>query len=92
MIVEEGGTPDPERRHMQHFERDLAENLVRALQKSVGGGFHPDTKGLDYVRADGTPSMAPDIAELYDSVMAYAYDTLGDDLYAVALDALNESA
>ena len=55
----------------------------------VGVGFHPDTRGADYVDADDNRVFTPDEAQLYDADVELAHK-LCADVYWTALDLMIE--
>lgn len=71
----------------------LGREAVRELIDTIGPGFHPDTaigfagmKG-DYVDASGKPLFSGDDAKWgAQRLLDFAWETLGDDIYAVALE------
>jgi len=55
----------------------------------IGMGFHPDTRGADYIVEDGSPSFSAEEAEVYDSDMSYGLAML-PDIYETGLEAFKK--
>ena len=69
-------------------KKDLINQLMR-WRNQIGLGFHPDTRGADYVRQDGTRLFARDEASEHDARIQQCFDAceqLGLDFYGLALD------
>jgi hypothetical protein len=66
------------------LQRDPAWNRFCGWAEQLGLGFHPDTRGADYVEADGSPTLTADEAAQYDADMEAVFDRTIDP-YEVGL-------
>lgn len=67
-----------------------AEAFVRWCGRSIGMGYHPDTRGEDYADADGEPTFDAADARLFDEQHAAAFALLGDRVYDIGLDQIRQ--
>lgn len=70
---------------------DQCRRWVREICRWLCPGFHPDTRGEEYVshspgsRASG-PLLTPDEIALYNLGMDAGFELLGDEVYVIGLD------
>lgn len=60
---------------------------LQQVKEWVGPGFHPDTRGADYVRSDnGEPTFLPGDASRLDTDLVTCFKLLGTDTpYEIAI-------
>lgn len=60
--------------------------------KIIGGGFHPDTRGKDYVwfNSDGKPLLSDEVAAEYDGDMDRLF-AIAADPYETAIEAMRDA-
>jgi hypothetical protein len=62
----------------------------------IGGGYHPDTSGSEYTYStDANPhillvTFGQSAWRRYDAIHDAAFRLIGDEVYTVALDAIND--
>ena len=64
-----------------------AREAIRALVRTIGYAFHPDTEGMDYVAEDGSALFSAAQEDRYAAIIDHA-DFFLDDIYEVAIEAL----
>ena len=65
-----------------------ARTAIRKLVKEMGMGFHPDTPMKEYVDDSRRPIFSAKEAARRQAVLDRAHAVLGDEVYTVALDAM----
>ena len=65
-----------------------ARTAIRKLVKEMGMGFHPDTPMKEYVDDNRRPIFSAREAARHQAVLDRAHAVLGDEVYTVALDAM----
>lgn len=74
------------------FSTAEAEEWVREQVENIGIGYHPDTRFEDYIdKGTGKRLFSDDEARELNALSDAAFDRLGNDIYDVALEAIQRA-
>lgn len=73
-------------------DEESAEAWLRQAVEHLGGGFHPDTRGDDYVDGNGEPMFPGEKALSFDNNMEKCFEILGEErIYDITLPLVEDS-
>lgn len=71
-------------------DAEAARTSVAELAREIGYGFHPDTLAEDYRTPNGKRSFNPMQCVRINTVLAWAFETIGDEVYDVGMQTFQQ--